>query len=160
VRRRRQQDLIMRTFADLAEFAAAKGSHLGYSPWRRVTQSQIDLFADATDDHQWIHVDPDRAAESPFGTTIAHGYLTLSLVNAFMPEIFTIDDVTMVVNVGLNRVRFSSPVKVDSLVRGGATLVDLRNSPAGKLSTIRVSVEVEGERRAACVAETLLLYRA
>jgi acyl dehydratase len=148
----------MRTFADLAEFAAARGSHLGYSPWRRVTQHQVDTFADATDDHQWIHVDPERAAASSFGGTIAHGYLTLSLVNAFLPEIFSIGELNMVVNVGLNKVRFSSPVPVGSLVRGGANLIDLKNSPAGKLATIRVKVEVEGERRAACTAETLLLY--
>ncbi|MEU6037218.1 MaoC family dehydratase [Actinomadura sp. NPDC047616] len=148
----------MRRFADLAEFAAAKGEHLGYSPWREVTQRQIDLFAEATDDHQWIHVDPEQAAAGPYGATIAHGYLTLSLVSAFMPEIFRIDGLKMGVNVGLNKVRFPAPVKVGSRVRGGAELVDLKNSPAGKLSTVRVTVEVEGEKRPACVAETLSLY--
>ncbi|MCW2887741.1 MAG: MaoC domain protein dehydratase [Streptosporangiaceae bacterium] len=104
----------MRSFAGLADFAAVKGQHLGYSPWHEVTQPQIDMFAEATGDHQWIHVDPQRAAESPFGGTIAHGYLTLSLVNAFMPEIFWIDGLTMGVNVGLNKVRFPGPVKVRS----------------------------------------------
>ncbi|MDX6432631.1 MAG: hypothetical protein QOE54_4997 [Streptosporangiaceae bacterium] len=104
----------MRSFAGLADFAAVKGQHLGYSPWHEVTQPQIDMFAEATGDHQWIHVDPRRAAESPFGGTIAHGYLTLSLVNAFMPEIFWIDGLTMGVNVGLNKVRFPGPVKVRS----------------------------------------------
>jgi acyl dehydratase len=148
----------MRRFASLAEFAAARGEHLGYSPWREVTQQQIDQFADATGDHQWIHSDPGRAATGPFGSTIAHGYLTLSLVSAFMPEIFEIDGLTMGVNVGLNKVRFPAPVKVGSRVRGGAELLDLKNSPAGKLSTVRVTVEIEGERRPACVADTLSLY--
>ncbi|GAA1538614.1 MaoC family dehydratase [Actinomadura kijaniata] len=148
----------MRRFADLDEFAAARGEHLGYSPWREVTQRRVDTFADATDDHQWIHVDPERAAAGPFGGTIAHGYLTLSLVSAFMPEIFHIDGLTMGVNVGLNRVRFPSPVRTGARVRGGAELLDLKNSPAGKLSTVRVTVEVEGERRPACVADTLSLY--
>ncbi|TYB48011.1 MaoC family dehydratase [Actinomadura chibensis] len=148
----------MRRFADLAEFAAAKGEHLGYSPWREVTQRRIDLFAAATDDHQWIHVDPGRAADGPFGGTIAHGYLTLSLVSAFMPEIFHVAGVSMGVNVGLNRVRFPAPVRTGARVRGGAELVDLKNSPAGKLSTVRVTVEVEGGKRPACVADTLSLY--
>ncbi|MBO2453025.1 MaoC family dehydratase [Actinomadura barringtoniae] len=148
----------MRTFDSLAEFAAMKGEHLGYSPWREITQKQIDLFAEATDDHQWIHVDPEKAKDGPFGTTIAHGYLTLSLVNAFMPEIFWIDGLKMGVNVGLNRVRFPAPVKVGARVRGGAELIEFKNSPAGKLSTVKVTVEVEGEKRPACVAETLSLY--
>jgi acyl dehydratase len=148
----------MRRFASLAEFAAARGEHLGYSPWLEITQQQIDRFADATGDHQWIHTDPRRAADGPFGSTIAHGYLTLSLVSAFMPEIFRIDGLAMGVNVGLNKVRFRAPVRVGSRVRSGAELLDLKNSPAGKLSTVRVTVEIEGERRPACVADTLSLY--
>ncbi|MFC5180443.1 MaoC family dehydratase [Actinomadura harenae] len=149
----------MRRFASVDEFAAAKGEHLGYSPWRTVEQKQIDLFAEATDDRQWIHVDPERAAaEGPFGSTIAHGFLTLSLVSALVPEIFQIDGLSMAVNVGLNRVRFPAPVRVDSRIRGGAELVDIKNSPAGRLATVKVKVEVEGERRAACVAETLTLF--
>ncbi|WP_433323291.1 MaoC family dehydratase [Spirillospora sp. CA-294931] len=148
----------MRRFASLSEFAAATGEHLGDSPWREVTQRQIGQFADATGDHQWIHVDPERAADGPFGTTIAHGYLTLSLVSSFLPEIFWVDGVGMAVNVGLNKVRFHSPVKVGSRVRGSADLVSVKNSPAGRLVTIKVGVQVEGERRPACVAETLALY--
>jgi acyl dehydratase len=148
----------MKTFGSLAEFATAKGEHLGYSPWRQVTQQQIDMFADATGDHQWIHTDTERAAAGPFGATIAHGYLTLSMVSSFLPEIFRIEGLTMGVNVGLNKVRFPAPVRVSSRVRGGALLVDLKNSPAGKLSTVRVTVEVEGDKRAACVADTLSLY--
>ncbi len=148
----------MRRFASLADFAAATGEHLGYTPWREVTQQQIGLFADATGDHQWIHVDPERAAAGPFGAAIAHGYLTLSLVNAFMPELFWIGGLTMGVNVGLNKVRFPAPVRAGSRVRGGAELVDLKSSPAGKLSTVRVTVEIEGSQRPACVADTLSLY--
>jgi acyl dehydratase len=148
----------MRSFPTLADFAAAQGEHLGYSDWREVTQRQIDMFADATGDRQWIHVDPERAAESRFRGTIAHGYLTLSMVTVFMSEIFRIDGPTMSVNIGLNRVRFPAPVKTGCRVRGGAELVALKNSPAGKLSTVRVSVEIEGQKSLACVAETLSLY--
>ncbi|MEV5573375.1 MaoC family dehydratase [Spirillospora sp. NPDC052269] len=149
----------MRRFASVDEFTAAKGEHLGHSPWRTVEQKQIDLFAEATDDRQWIHVDPERAAaEGPFGSTIAHGFLTLSLVSALVPEIFQIEGLSMAVNVGLNRVRFPAPVRVGSKICGGAELVDIKNSPAGRLATIKVTVEVEGERRAACVAETLSLF--
>jgi acyl dehydratase len=148
----------MRRFASVAEFAAAKGEHLGHSPWREITQRQIDLFADATGDRQWIHLDEALASAGPFGATIAHGYLTLSMVSAFIPEIFQVDGLTMVVNVGLNKVRFHAPVKVGSLVRGGAELMDLKNSPAGKLCTVRVTVEIAGEKRPACVADTLSLY--
>jgi acyl dehydratase len=141
-----------------AGFAAAQGEHLGYSAWREVTQGQVDMFADATGDRQWIHVDPGRAAGSFFGGTIAHGYLTLALVTVFMSEIFRIGGLTMAVNVGLNRVRFPAPVRVGSRVRGDAELIGLKNSPAGKLSTVRVTVGAEGQRRPACVAETLSLY--
>ncbi|MEV8631859.1 MaoC family dehydratase [Streptosporangium sp. NPDC051023] len=148
----------MRSFAGLAELAAAKGEHLGHSAWREVTQEQVAMFADATGDHQWIHVDPERAAASPFGGTIAHGYLTLALLPAFMAEIFQVEGITMGVNFGLDKVRFPVPVRVGSRVRGGAELTDVKNSPAGKLVKIRMTVEVEGQRRAACVADTLSLY--
>jgi acyl dehydratase len=148
----------MRRFASLEEFAAAKGEHLGYSSWHQVTQQQINLFADATGDHQWIHTDPERAAAGPFGATIVQGYLTLALVNLFMPEIFEISGLAMGINFGLDKVRFPVPVRVGSRVRGGAVLVDLQNSHAGKLSTVRVTVEIEGEQRPACVADTLSLY--
>ncbi len=148
----------MRRFAGLEEFAAAEGEHLGYSSWHQVTQQQINLFAEATGDHQWIHTDPERAAAGPFGATIAQGYLTLALVNLFMPEIFQISGLAMGINFGLDKVRFPMPVRVGSRVRGGALLVDLKNSHAGKLSTVRVTVEIEGEQRPACVADTLSLY--
>ncbi|MDX6744952.1 MaoC family dehydratase [Actinocorallia sp. A-T 12471] len=150
----------MRTFADLEEFAAAVGEELGHSDWQEITQEQVNTFAAATGDHQWIHVDPERAAtESPFGTTIAHGYLTLSLVTTHVAQIFTVDSLTMVVNFGLNKVRFHTPVAVGAKVRAKAVLTDLKNSPAGKLGTLKVTIEIDGQRRPACVAEVLALYR-
>ena len=148
----------MRTFATIDEFAAAKGRHLGYSPWQEVTQAQVDLFAEATGDRQWIHIDPERSAAGPFGGTIAHGYLTLALVPAFITEIFSVGGLGMVVNVGLNKVRFPAPVPVGSRVRGGAELTDLKNSPAGRLAWIRMTVEVDGRKKAACVADIMFLY--
>ncbi|GAA0935472.1 MaoC family dehydratase [Actinocorallia libanotica] len=150
----------MRTFTDLDEFAAAVGEELGHSEWQEITQEQVDKFADATGDHQWIHVDPERAAaEGPFGGTIAHGYLTLSLVTAHVMQTFTIEKLTMVVNFGLNKVRFHTPVPVGAKIRAKATLVDLKNSPAGRLGTLKVTMEIDGQRRPACVAEVLALYR-
>ena len=150
----------MRTFTDLDEFAAAVGEELGHSEWQEITQEQVNRFADATGDHQWIHVDPERAAaESPFGGTLGHGDLTLSLVTAHVVQIFTIEKLTMVVNFGLNKVRFHTPVAVGAKVRAKAVLMDLKNSPAGKLGTLKVTIEIDGQRRPACVAEVLALYR-
>jgi acyl dehydratase len=148
----------MRSFASLDDLAAAKGEHLGYSEWREVTQKQVDMFAEATGDHQWIHVDPERASSSQFGGTIAHGYLTLALLPAFIAEIFSVEGLGMVVNVGLDKVRFRTPVPVGSRVRGGAQLTDLKNSPAGRLASIRMTVEVDGQKKSACVADILFLY--
>jgi acyl dehydratase len=145
----------MRSFSSLEEFAAAKGEHLGYSDWHGVTQAQVSAFAGATGDHQWIHVDPERAAAGPFGTTIAHGYLTLAMLPVLMAEIYRIDNLTMAVNYGLDRVRLPSPVPTGSRIRAGATLSDVRNTPLGQLASARVTVEVEGQKRAACVADTL-----
>src|SRR5436190_80883 len=107
----------MRIFESLAELHEAVGEHLGYSGWHRIEQSRIDAFADATGDRQWIHVDPERAAHGPFGGTIAHGYLTLSLLPMLVAQIYRVSGVRMGVNYGLNRVRFPAPVPVDSLVR-------------------------------------------
>ncbi|MFC4589558.1 MaoC family dehydratase [Sphaerisporangium corydalis] len=148
----------MRSFVSVEEFGAAKGEHLGYSGWHVVTQAQVDMFAEATGDRQWIHVDPERASAGPFGATIAHGYLTLALLPAFIAEIFSIEEAGMVVNVGLDKLRFRAPVPVGAKVRGGATLTDLKNSPAGRLASVRLTVEVDGMRRPACVADALYLY--
>jgi len=148
----------VRTFSSLAEFAAARGEHLGYSPWHLVTQDQIDRFADATGDHQWIHVDQQRAAQGPFGTTIAHGYLTLALMPVLTSQICRIGNLTMAVNYGLDRVRFPGPVLAGSRVRAGSVLTDVRDTQLGKLCRARVIIEVEGRKRAACRADTLSLY--
>jgi acyl dehydratase len=148
----------MRTFASLAEFVAAKGESLGVSEWHAITQDQVNAFADATGDHQWIHVDVDRAVGGPFGGTIAHGYLTLSLLPVLQMEIFSIEGLTMGINYGLDRVRFPSPVPVGSSIRAEATLTDVRETPLGWLASVRVRIEVEGQQKAACIADTLGLY--
>ena len=134
------------------------GKHLGHSEWLTMEQDRVDKFADATDDHQWIHVEVERAKTGPFGATIAHGYLTLSLVSSFMPQIFEVRGFKFAVNYGTNKVRFPAPVKVGSRVRGGAEVLSVEESKGGILSVVRVTVEIEGEDRPACIAETVSLY--
>jgi acyl dehydratase len=147
----------VRTFSEVSELEAAVGEELGTSDWVDITQDRVDLFADATDDHQWIHVDLERAARGPFGGTIAHGYMTLSLIPAFSHSIFSIETDGPRLNYGLNKVRFPSPVKVGSRVRGHATLVEITDVAAGKQLVVRYTVEIEGEEKPACVAETVVL---
>jgi acyl dehydratase len=147
----------MRTFHGLEELAAAVGTELGVSDWHTVTQEQVDRFADATDDHQWIHVDPQRAAAGPFGTTIAHGYLTLSLVPLFASGVYAIEGVRMAVNYGCNKVRFPAPVPVGSRLRGVVTLDSVSPNGPGFLVAATVTVQIEGSAKPACVAETLVL---
>jgi acyl dehydratase len=148
----------MRTFASLDEFVAAKGESLGFSEWHKITQEQVNAFADATGDHQWIHVDVDRAASGPFGGTIAHGYLTVSLLPILSMEIFRIENLTMGINYGLDRVRFPSPVPTGSSIRAEATLTDVKQTHLGSLASIRMRIEIEGQEKAACVADTLSLF--
>lgn len=146
-------------FSTPAELAASVGKHLGHSEWMEVSQDRIQLFADATDDHQWIHVDPARAKQGPFGAPIAHGYLTLSLVNRFLPEIVEVRGISMGVNYGADRIRFPAPVKVGSRIRGGAELVEVENTKDGGVQAkIRVTVEIEGGDRPACVVDTISRY--
>jgi acyl dehydratase len=148
-------------FSTPAELAASVGKHLGHSEWMEVSQDRIQLFADATDDHQWIHVDPARAKQGPFGAPIAHGYLTLSLVNRFLPEIVEVRGISMGVNYGADRIRFPAPVKVGSRIRGGAELVEVENTKDGGVQAkIRVTVEIEGGERPACVVDTISRYYA
>src|SRR5437667_2274628 len=135
----------MRVFSGLDDLRAAKGEHLGHSDWHVIDQRQVDQFAEVTGDHQWIHTDPARAAAGPFGGTIAHGYLTLSLVVALSAEIYTVSDVRMGVNYGLDRVRFPSPVRVGSRVRAGAELLDVADVEGGVQLHIRVTVQAEGD---------------
>jgi acyl dehydratase len=145
----------MRVFKDVDELAAAKGESLGVGEWREVTQEAVQLFADATGDHQWIHLDQERAKAGPFGSTIAHGYMTLSLIPVLAKDIYRVENVTMVVNYGLNKVRFPSPVKVGSRVRGTAELLDITDVPGGKQAVTRFTVEIEGSDKPGCVAETV-----
>jgi len=148
----------MRTFASLEEFVAAKGESLGFSEWHKITQEQVNAFADATGDHQWIHVNVERAASGPFGGTIAHGYLTVSLLPILSMEIFRINNLTMGINYGLDRVRFPSPVLTGSSIRAEATLTDVKQTHLGSLAHIRMRIELEGQEKAACVADTLSLF--
>jgi acyl dehydratase len=135
------------------------GQHLGYSDYLEITQEQVNLFADATGDHQWIHVDPERAVkESPFGGPIAHGYLTLSLGPALMPSIMRVDGVTMGVNYGCEKVRFPSPVPVGSKLRLGAELLSADDIAGGAQVTMRFVYEVEGAPKPSCVADVVFRY--
>jgi acyl dehydratase len=146
-------------FESPAALEKAVGQRLGESAWLEVTQERVNLFADATDDHQWIHVDPERARGGPFGAPIAHGYLTLSLVNRFLPEIVVVKGISMGVNYGVDRVRFPSPVKVGARIRGVGELLEAERQKDGSVQAkVRVTVEIEGAAKPACVAETLSRY--
>ncbi|WP_063034791.1 p-hydroxycinnamoyl-CoA hydratase [Nocardia grenadensis] len=146
--------------ATLAELAALEGQSLGTSSWIQIPQQRIDTFADATDDHQWIHVDPERAeAESPFGGPIAHGYLTLSLIIPMWDEVLKIDSVTMAVNYGLNKVRFTNPVPANGRVRLQATLKKAEELPKNGLQvTVDALIELEGAERPAVVVEAVYRF--
>ena len=147
----------MRVFSNVAEFTAAKGEQLGYSDWHEITQEQVTAFADATGDHQWIHVDLERAAAGPFGGTIAHGFLTLAMLPVLTHEIYRVENLTMAVNYGLDRVRFPAPVPVGARIRAGATLRDVKTTSPGQLCYSRVTIEVDGQRKPACIADTVTL---
>ena len=142
-------------YATLASLQTLVGQALGSSPWVTVDQRRIDLFAEATGDHQWIHLDAERAAAGPFGTTIAHGFLTLSLLPELAAGAMVIDDVKMGVNYGLNRVRFTSPVPSGSRLRGHLRLLAYEPIEGGAQLTMSVTIEREGSAKPACVAETL-----
>ena len=135
------------------------GAELGTSDWVPIDQARIDGFAEVTGDRQWIHVDPARAKTGPFGTTIAHGYLTLSLVNLFLPQIIEVRRFSMGINIGCDSVRFLSPVKVGSRLRGRGQLIKAEEVKNGAIqSTVRVTVEIEGEPRPACIVDTISRY--
>ena len=145
-------------FESADDILAATGQRLGESDWLVIDQRRIDLFAEATGDHQWIHVDPVRAAAGPFGACIAHGYLTLSLASYFLPQIVQINNMRMGVNYGCDRIRFPAAVRVGSRLRGVGELVRAERVGDGVQATIRVTVEIEGEERAACVVDTISRY--
>jgi acyl dehydratase len=135
--------------------ATPAGTALGTTEWQQITQQQVDQFADATGDHQWIHVDVERAKASPFGGTIAHGFLTLSLVAQVTQSLITVTDQTTGINYGLNRVRFPAPMAVGSWWRGTAELVESSEIDGGSQITVRVTIEVRDQAKPACVAESL-----
>ena len=144
------------TVSSPAELLDLDGADLGVTDWSSVTQEQVDQFADATGDHQWIHVDVARAtAESPFGGPVAHGYLTLSLVNLFLPQLLDVQGASMGVNVGLDKVRFPAPVPVGARLRGRGQVVAVAEAKGGVQVTVRVTVEIEGSDKPACVADTV-----
>jgi acyl dehydratase len=143
-------------FETLDDLRAAAGTHLGWTDWVDITQERVNLFADATGDHQWIHVDVERAtAESPFGGPIAHGYLTLALSNLFLPQLLQVPGASAGVNYGTGKVRFPAPVPVGSRIRGGAEVTAVEEIPGGVQTTITITIEVEGGTKPACVIESL-----
>jgi acyl dehydratase len=145
----------MTSFATLRELQALVGQPLGSSAWIEITQARIDQFAQATGDHQWIHIDPQRAKDGPFGTTIAHGFLTLSLLPEMSASAFELRDTRMGVNYGLNRVRFTAPVPVGSRLRGHFKLLAFEPIEGGAQLTTEVTMEREGSSKPVCIAESL-----
>ena len=147
----------MRVFKTFEELTDAAGEELGTTGWMEIDQARVDAFADATGDHQWIHVDVERAKDGPFGGTIAHGYLTLSLLPQFAAQIFSLETPGAKLNYGVNKVRFPSPVAVGSRIRCTVRLGDVTDVPAGKQMATKYVVEIEGGEKPACVAETVVL---
>ncbi|MEU6849466.1 MaoC family dehydratase [Actinacidiphila alni] len=147
-----------RIFASPDELRAAVGEQLGRTEWLEIDQKRIDLFAEATGDHQWIHVDPDKAALGPFGATIAHGFLTLSLIPSLTPQLMRVEGVRMGVNYGVNKVRFPAPVPVGSRLRATAEIADVSEAGGGIQLTTKVTIEREGGDKPVCVAETVARF--
>lgn len=145
-------------FTSAAELTAAIGQPLGETEWLTMTQERVNLFADATDDHQWIHVDAVKAKDGPFGAPIAHGYLTLSLAARFLPQLIEVR-MKMGVNYGCDKVRFPAPVKVGQRIRGKGEIVAVEQTKDGGVqSTLRLTVEIEGGAKPACIADTISRY--
>jgi acyl dehydratase len=147
----------MRILDNLDTLAGMTGEELGLSDWLEIDQARVDQFADATGDHQWIHVDRERAAAGPFGGTIAHGYLTLSLIPFLGSQVFALETPGAKLNYGVNKVRFPHPVRVGSRIRSRVTMGEVTDLPAGKQLTLRHVLEIEGQDKPACVAETVVL---
>ena len=145
----------MRVFGSPAELPGAVGEVIGPGPWQKIEQSRVDAFAEATGDHQWIHTDPVRAAAGPFGGTIAHGYLTLSLLPALMRDVYQVEGVRMGVNYGLNKVRFPAPVRTGNSVRATAEILQVDAVPGGLQLVVRATIETDGGDKPCCVAETV-----
>jgi len=147
----------MRVLNNRREIAKSEGSELGVSEWVQVTQERINFFADATGDRQWIHIDPERATDGPFGATIAHGYLTLSLLPFLSAQVFAFAGDVARVNYGINKVRFVAPVVVNSKVRNRVQVLKVRDTTKGQQITMRHTIEIKGSDKPACVAETVTL---
>lgn len=145
----------MKIFHGIEQLTQTAGSHLGHSDWHAVEQEQIDLFADATGDHQWIHVDPGRAKDGPFGATVAHGFLTLSLLPMLTAQVYRVEGVKMGINYGADKLRFPSPVTVGSRVRAGVELTRVVPNALGFQVATRVTIEREGGEKPACVVDML-----
>jgi acyl dehydratase len=141
---------------DMAGLHQAAGTHAGYTEWQEMTQERVDMFADATDDHQFIHVDPERAKQTPFGGTIAHGFLTLSLLAPVSQQLMKVTDAAMGVNYGLDRVRFPAPLPVGSEWRGGLEIAEVNEIPGGLQIKAKITIEVKSSEKPACVAESLV----
>jgi acyl dehydratase len=147
-----------RVFASVEELRAAVGEELGTTDWLEIDQPRIDQFAEATGDHQWIHVDPEKAAKGPFGTTIAHGYLTLSLIPSLTPQLMRVEGVRMGVNYGVNKVRFPAPVPVGSRLRATGRIVEVSEAGGGVQLVTAITIEREGGEKPVCVAETVARF--
>ena len=145
-------------FRDAAALTGAVGRDLGNTDWLEVTQERIQQFADATDDHQWIHVDIERARQGPFGVPIAHGYLTLSLLSHFLPQLLAVPKAKLTISCGCTQVRFPAPVPVGSKIRGSGEILDTSEVPGGVEVVVRVAVEVEGGAKPACVADAVTRF--
>ena len=145
----------MNTFRSVAAVLAAEGRDLGVTDWIGIDQRRIDTFADATGDHQWIHVEPQRAKDGPFGACVAHGYLTLALANLFLPQLVRYERLKMGVNYGCDKVRFLAPVIVGARVRGRGEVLRAEEIPAGVQVVVRVTVEIEGSTKPGCVVDTI-----
>ena len=143
------------TVDNLSDLLGSVGQELGPSDWMLVDQGRINRFAEATGDHQWIHVDAEKAAQGPFGSTIAHGYLTLSLANFFLPQLLHVKNISMGVNYGCNKVRFPTPLLVDSRIRGIGEIISAEEVKGGVQVVVRVSIEIEEGARPACVVDTV-----
>ena len=145
----------MRTFESVADLAAIQGQSIGQSDWVTISQEDVNLFADATGDHQWIHVDPERAAKGPFGKTIAHGFMTLALLPRLQHQMYTVNGIKLAINYGLNKVRFPAPLPVDSRVRVRLSVAAVDDVPDGVQVVWLATVEREGGDKPVCVAESI-----
>jgi acyl dehydratase len=147
-----------KVFARPQDLIGAEGTQLGPTDWLAIDQARVDGFAEVTEDHQWIHVDVERAKAGPFGGTIAHGYLTMSLVNHFLPQLIEVRGFTHAVNVGADRLRFLNPVRVGARIRGRGEIISVEDVKGALQSVVRVTVEIDGQDKPACVVDTISRY--